>query len=168
MQNHPRDKEGAAPAGGLTEIQKRGIEARLRRNPVLTFMGIEVLEVRSRESTVLLRHREELHNSLGLVQGGVLAVVADVAGGVALYSVLPDPWEVAIPTIEFKLNFLRPAGSEDLIARGRLVHRGRQVAVCQVEVLDRSGRHLATGLFTYMVKPKEEVDNGGAMHSGSP
>ena len=164
MHNRPRENQGTLPAGELTELQKRGIEARLDKNPVLTFMGIEVLEVRPGEATVLLRHREDFHNSLGLVQGGVLAVVADVAGGVSLYSVLPDPREVAIPTIEFKLNFLRPAGPEDLLARGRLVHRGRQVAVCQVDVSDGLGRHLATGLFTYMVKPKEDLDSGETLN----
>ena len=159
MDNRPKENQETVPEGELTELQKRGIEARVEKNPVLTFMGIEVLKVRPGEATVLLRHREHLHNSLGLVQGGVVAVVADVAGGVSLYSVLPDPREVAIPTIEFKLNFLRPAGPEDLLARGRLVHRGRQVAVCQVDVADRSGRHLATGLFTYMVRPKGEPES---------
>jgi uncharacterized protein (TIGR00369 family) len=158
--NRPKGNQETARSGELTERQKRGIEARVEKNPVLTFMGIEVLEVRPGEATVLLRHREEFHNSLGHVQGGVFAVAADVAGGVALYSVLPDPRKVAIPTIEFKLNFLRPAGAEDLLARGRVVHRGRQVAVCQVDVSDGSARHLATGLFTYMVRPKEELDGG--------
>ena len=158
MHDRPKENQETVPAGELTELQKQGIEARVEKNPVLTLMGIEVLEVRPGEATVLLRHREDFHNSLGHVQGGVFAVVADVAGGISLYSVLPDPREVAIPTIEFKLNFLRPAGAEDLLARGRLVHRGRQVAVCQVDVTDRSGRHLATGLFTYMVKPKEEPE----------
>jgi uncharacterized protein (TIGR00369 family) len=159
VDNRLKENQETVPAGELTELQKRGIEARVEKNPVLTFMGIEVLEVRPGEATVLLRHREEFHNSLGHVQGGVFAVVADVAGGVSLYSVLPDPREVAIPTIEFKLNFLRPAGPEDLIARGQLVHRGRQVAVCQVDVSDRSGRHLATGLFTYMVRAKEAPES---------
>jgi uncharacterized protein (TIGR00369 family) len=159
VHKHPTENEETLPAGGLTELQKQGIEARLEKNPVLTFMGIEVLEVRPGVATVLLPHRDDFHNSLGLVQGGVLAVVADVAGGISLYSVLPDPREVAIPTIEFKLNFLRPAGPEDLIARGQLVHRGRQVAVCQVDVSDRSGRHLATGLFTYMVRAKEAPES---------
>jgi len=154
VHNRPKGNQEAVPAGELTDLQKQGIKARVEQNPVLTFMGIEVLEVLPGEATVLLRHREDFHNSLGLVQGGVLAVVADVAGGVSLYSVLPDPREVDIPTVEFKLNFLRPAGPEDLLAQGRLV------AVCQVDVADRSGRHLATGLFTYMVRPKEELDSG--------
>jgi len=160
VHNRPKEDQETVFAGELTEVQKRGIEARVEKNPVLAFMGIELLEVCPGEATVLLHHREDFHNSLGVLQGGVFAVVADVAGGVSLYSVLPDPQEVAIPTIEFKLNFLRPAGAEDLLARGRLVHRGRQVAVCQVDVTDRSERHLATGLFTYMVRPKEELDSG--------
>ena len=118
MHNRPEENQETVAAWELTELQKRGIEARVEKNPVLTFMGIEVLEIRPGEATVLLRHREDFHNSLGQVQGGVVAVVADVAGGVSLYSVLPDPREFAIPTIEFKLNFLRPAGAEDLLARG--------------------------------------------------
>jgi uncharacterized protein (TIGR00369 family) len=160
VQNRPKENQETVPAGEITELQRRGIEARVEKNPVLTFMGIEVLEVCPGGATVLLRHREDFHNSLGHVQGGVLAVVADVAGGISLYSVLPDPREVAIPTVEFKLNFLRPAGSEDLLAQGRVLHRGRQIAVCQVDVTDRSGKHLATGLFTYMVRAKEDLDSG--------
>jgi len=158
VEDQLKEKAGSLAARELTEVQQRAIEARLRTNPILGFMGIEVLEIAPGRATVLLHNREELHNSLGLVQGGVLAVVADVAGGVSLYSVLPDPLDVTIPTVEFKLNFLRPGGGEDVVARGWVVHRGRRLALCQVDVSGQSGRHLATGLFTYMVKPREEID----------
>jgi uncharacterized protein (TIGR00369 family) len=158
VEDHPKENAGGLSAKELTEAQKRAIEERLRTNPILGFMGIEVLEVAPGRATVLLHNREELHNSLGLVQGGVLAVVADVAGGVSLYSVLTDPLEVTIPTVEFKLSFLRPVAAEDVVARGWVVHRGRRLALCQVDVSGQSGRHLATGLFTYMVKPREELD----------
>lgn len=141
----------------LTKLQKDGIAAKLANNPVVKFMSIELVEVTAGEATVILRYREELRNSMGLLQGGILGVLADVAGGVSLYSVLPDPLKVAIPTIEFKLNFLRPASREDVIARGRVVHRGRQTAVCQVEVFTREETLLATGLFTYMVKHGEHA-----------
>jgi uncharacterized protein (TIGR00369 family) len=158
VEDHPKDNAGGLSARELTETQKCAIEERLRTNPILGYMGIEVLEIAPGRATVLLHNREELHNSLGLLQGGVLAIVADVAGGVSLYSVLPDPLEVSIPTIEFKLNFLRPAGAEDVVARGWVVHRGRRLALCQVDVSGQSGKHLATGLFTYMVKLREDLD----------
>jgi uncharacterized protein (TIGR00369 family) len=158
VEDHPKDNAGGLSARDLTETQKCAIEERLRTNPILAYMGIEVLDIAPGRATVLLHNREELHNSLGLLQGGVLSIVADVAGGVSLYSVLPDPLEVNIPTIEFKLNFLRPAGAEDVVARGWVVHRGRRLALCQVDVSGQSGKHLATGLFTYMVKPREDLE----------
>ncbi len=156
MSTTDRADSSSQPQRDLTKLQEDGIGARLARNPVVEFVGIELLEVGFGHATLMLPYREELRNSMGLLQGGILGVLADVAGGVSLYSVLPDPLKVAIPTIEFKLNFLRPAGREDVIARGRLAHRGRQIAVCHVDVFTREGTLLATGIFTYMVKHLEK------------
>ena len=147
---------GHGPAE-LTKLQKNGIAARLADNPVVKFMSIGLREVTKGEATLILKYREELRNSMGLLQGGILGVLADVAGGVSLYSVLPDPLSVAIPTIEFKLNFLRPSDREDVIARGRVAHQGRQIALCQVDVSTKEETLLATGLFTYMIREIEKA-----------
>ena len=143
--------------GELTKLQKDGIAAKLSNNPIVKFMSIGLGEVTSGEATLILKHREELRNSMGLLQGGILGVLGDVAGGVSLYSVLSDPLKVVIPTVEFKLNFLRPARGGDLVARGRVVHSGRQIAVCQVEISSEDGVLLATGVFTYMIKHLKEA-----------
>ena len=139
----------------LTKLQKEGIKKRLSNNPVVEFVGIKLVKVVPGRSHLVLPHRQELKNSMGLLQGGILGVLADVAGGVSLYSVLPDPVKVVIPTIEFKLNFLRPAGGQDVIARGRVAHHGRRIAVCQVDLSTEAETLLATGLFTYMIREIE-------------
>ncbi|MGD8254594.1 MAG: PaaI family thioesterase [Syntrophobacterales bacterium] len=139
----------------LSPLQRDGINKKLSNNPVVEFVGIKLVKVVPGRSYLVLPHREELKNSMGLLQGGILGVLADVAGGVSLYSVLPDPVKVVIPTIEFKLNFLRPAGAEDVIARGRVAHHGRRIAVCQVDLSAESEILLATGLFTYMIREIE-------------
>ena len=148
--------------GELTKLQKDGIAAKLSNNPVVKFMSIGLREVNRGEATLILKDREELRNSMGLLQGGILGVLADVAGGVSLYSVLSDPLKVVIPTVEFKVNFLRPAKGGDLVARGRVVHSGWQIAVCQVDVSSEDGVLLATGVFTYMIKYLHEAR--GAEH----
>ena len=156
------EKEGSDHGRGkLTRLQKDGIAAKLKNNPVVKFMSIGLREVSIGEATLTMKYREELRNSMGLLQGGILGVLADVAGGVSLYSVLTDPLQVVIPTVEFKLNFLRPAKGGDLIARGRVVHSGRQIAVCQVEVSTENGVLLATGVFTYMIKYVDEGESIG-------
>lgn len=142
---------------GLTKLQKDGIKKRLANNPVVEFVGIKLMEVAPGRSNLVLPHRQELQNSMGVLQGGILGVLADVAGGVSLYSVLTDPVKVVIPTIEFKLNFLRPARGEDVIARGRVAHHGRRIAVCQVDLSTKAQTLLATGLFTYMIKEVEKA-----------
>ena len=149
--------ESGRGKGELTKLQKDGIAAKLENNPIVKFMSIGLRKVTSGEATLILQHREELRNSMGLLQGGILGVLADVAGGVSLYSVLTDPLQVVIPTVEFKLNFLRPAKGGDLVARGRVVHSGRQIAVCQVEISSEDGVLLATGVFTYMIKHLNEA-----------
>ena len=153
-------KEGSGrDQGKLTRLQENGIATRLASNPVVKFMSIGLREVTKGEATLILKYREELQNSMGLLQGGILGVLADVAGGVSLYSVLTDPLKVAIPTVEFKLNFLRPAKGGDLVARGKVVQCGRQIAICQVEVSSENGLLLATGIFTYMIKQVDEAES---------
>ena len=83
----------------LSTLQKDGIIKKLSNNPVVEFVGIKLLEVVPGHSNLVLPHRQELKNFMGLLQGGILGVLADVAGGVSLYSVLPDPVKVVIPTI---------------------------------------------------------------------
>ena len=85
----------------------------------------------------------------GIVQGGIISSLADTT---AVHVFYPDlTGNQSMTSIEFKLNFLRPALVEegDLIARARLVKRGRTVGLCEVEVRQEK-RQIATGLFTYL------------------
>lgn len=86
----------------------------------------------------------------GIVHGGVLATLADSAAVMALF---PRPGDAAsgLSSIEFKLNFLRPAlpDAGDVHARALVLRRGRRVGVCEVELF-QAERRIAKGLFTYL------------------
>lgn len=45
-----------------------------------------------------------------------------------------DPKKVKRYSDEFKINYLRPAMGDFLVARGSVVHSGRNQAVCRCEV----------------------------------
>jgi uncharacterized protein (TIGR00369 family) len=73
----------------------------------------------------------EMHKQQdGFVHGGVLAYLADnaltYAGGTAL--------RVPVVTSEFKINYVRPAVGDRLVARASASHVGRSQAVCRCEV----------------------------------
>lgn len=73
---------------------------------------------------------DQLCQQHGFVHGGVVSYAADnaltYAGGTAL--------GVPVVTSEFKINYLRPALGERLIARAHAVHSGRSQAVCRCDV----------------------------------
>lgn len=66
----------------------------------------------------------------GFVHGGVVSYAADnaltYAGGSAL--------GMLVVTAEFKINYLRPAIGDRLIARAEAVHTGKTQSVCRCDV----------------------------------
>ena len=68
----------------------------------------------------------------GFAHAGVITTLADhTAGGAARASVPPGQ---DVLTIEFKINFLRPATDRRLTARGRTLRCGKRIAVAESEV----------------------------------
>jgi uncharacterized protein (TIGR00369 family) len=82
-----------------------------------------------------------------MVQGGVIAMLADAALASAIMTVTPAA--TAMASIDLKVNFLRPgiADGRELLARGTVAHAGRTIAVAHSEVVNADGKRvaLATG-----------------------
>jgi uncharacterized protein (TIGR00369 family) len=84
--------------------------------------------------TIACAFDERLTQQHGLLHGGVLASLADVACGYAALTMMPDDREVL--TVEFKINFLKPAKTDRLIAVGQVIQSGRTLTVCEGTVFD--------------------------------
>jgi uncharacterized protein (TIGR00369 family) len=89
---------------------------------------------------------EGFTNSMGVVQGGFLAAMLDDTLGPALVATL-EPDQFA-PTIELKVNFLRPARPGRLVGTGRVVHRGGTIAFLEGDLRDVEGAVIATATAT--------------------
>jgi uncharacterized protein (TIGR00369 family) len=122
--------------------------------PAASFFGFEFRERGEQSASVALPLRDELFQGQARVHGGVIAALADTSAiWLLLRGLLP---ERTATSIEFKLNFVRPAvaGRGELLAVARLVRAGRTVALVDVDVL-QAGELVAKGLFTYLVMPLE-------------
>jgi uncharacterized protein (TIGR00369 family) len=90
--------------------------------------------------------RPEFANPTGAIQGGFLAAMLDDTMGPALAATLgPDQFA---PTLELKVNYLRPARPGRLVGTGRVIHRGGSIAFLAGELADESGQVLATASAT--------------------
>jgi uncharacterized protein (TIGR00369 family) len=74
--------------------------------------------------------RDELKQQFGFVHGGVLSYAADnaltYAGGAVLGT--------AVVTSEYKINYVRPALGQEIIARATAVQAGKSQAVCRCDI----------------------------------
>ena len=67
-----------------------------------------------------------------VVHGGMVAVIADSASGLAGISLLAP--EDGVLSIEFKINLLGPGRGERMIARGGVIKAGRTVIISKADV----------------------------------
>lgn len=94
---------------------------------------------------VLPRHMQ-IH---GVVHGGVLASLADTAGGLALYLGLPSGSRAA--TVEMKINFLEPVQHGVVFAEAKILRQGKYLAVIECDLTDGSGKMVAKALMTFSI-----------------
>lgn len=96
----------------------------------------------------------------GFIHAGVMATMADHTAGYSAFTIVPE--EMQILTIEFKINFLRPAFGRALVCFSEVIREGRQVIVSESTVYDdRKGEHVpvAKAMVTLMAVPRDSLMN---------
>lgn len=94
-------------------------------------------------------------NPAGMVHGGWAATLLDSALGCAVHTTLVRGERYT--TVEMKVSYLRPivAGKTGrLICEGRVVNRGRTLALSEARLVDAAGKLYAHGTETCMIFPK--------------
>ena len=93
----------------------------------------------------------------GLVHGGVFASIIDAAAFWSVYFGVEDP-AAGLTTVDLKLNYLAPAASGKLLARGRQIRVGRTLGYAEAQVIDPSDTVLAHGTSTVIILPGKAID----------
>ncbi len=101
-------------------------------------LGAELIGVAEGEVQIALRPRPELSQQHGYIHAGALTSVLDSACGYAALTVAPVAMEVL--TVEFKINFVRPAIAERFVAIGKVMKAGKTLTVCHGEVIGERAR----------------------------
>jgi uncharacterized protein (TIGR00369 family) len=97
-----------------------------------------------------LEHHLQQH---GFIHAGVLATLADHTSGCAARSAVGLDEDVL--TIEFKMNYLRPATADRLRCRAVVLRGGKSIVVVEAEVFAIKGAQeklVCKGIFTLAVK----------------
>ena len=119
----------------------------LATSPYQRFLNVEWVRFEPGIAEVRLPFREEFLRADGSdwYHGGVVAALIDIAGDYALWSQVG----AGLPTIDLRVDWLRPARRGALLAIGRSVKVGRTVCCADIEVRDEQGTLVAIGRGTY-------------------
>jgi uncharacterized protein (TIGR00369 family) len=138
-------------AGEAVGVAAEQLRRRLQQNSTSRQMGFTLAKAtRGRvrlQMKVDARHLQ-VH---GVVHGGVLAALADTAGGLASYMACPLGTRVA--TVEMKINYLEGVERGTVTADAEVVRIGRHLAVVDCDVTDDTKRLVAKALMTFFVGP---------------
>lgn len=127
------------------------LRERVRATNSAKLFGFVIVKAQPGRVAVRMRVEERHMQVYGVVHGGVVAALADTAGGLAAYMAYPRGTRVA--TVEMKINFLEAVEGGSITAEAVVVRMGRHIAVTDCDVRDSSRRLLAKALMTFFVGP---------------
>jgi uncharacterized protein (TIGR00369 family) len=132
-----------------TPLGKEELQQRLAHSAFIDFLSLTVLSADPEMQQVVMRAamRPEFERGRGTGQwhGGPIAAVIDTVGDYALVMLLGRP----LPTINFRVDYLRPAIDTALVVTATVRRSGRLVGIVDVDVANEAGQLLAIGRATY-------------------
>jgi uncharacterized protein (TIGR00369 family) len=124
------------------------LRTRLASSPALQWLQPTLEELALDECVLRLPYRTELTNGSPAIHGGVLATLADTAVAFALSTNFDG--KMGFATADMTIHYLRRA-KDDVLARARILKKGRRVNVGEVDIVDSANRPVARALTTFLL-----------------
>ncbi|MGH9677243.1 MAG: PaaI family thioesterase [Candidatus Acidiferrum sp.] len=131
------------------------VRASFARQRVMETIGAKLTVVDPGRVEIELPYRRDLTQQHDFIHAGIVDTILDSACGYAAFSLMPVGF--AVLTVEYKINLLRPAEGDRLIAKAHVVRAGKSITVCLGDAFSHSGsdaKHIATMIGTIMAIPE--------------
>ena len=136
------------------------MDERSEKKPKLSglakLMGIELDDFGNGSCKVSAKVLDSHLNAGGVAHGGLHATMLDTALGGALVSmIMKEEW---CATAQLDISYINPAYvGANLLANGKVIRRGKNMAHCEGILTDSEGKTIASGKGTWVIwnkKPK--------------
>ena len=108
-------------------------------SPYFELLSMELVDVGLGYSSLEIDVTRKHLQPFGMVHGGVFSSIIDAAAFWAVYPGIEDP-AAGMTTVDLKLNYLAPAASGKLIARGRQIKVGRTLGYAEAQIVNQDER----------------------------
>jgi uncharacterized protein (TIGR00369 family) len=128
-------------------FSEQALREYLEAIPAARTFGYRIEELAPGRAVVVAPYDSSLDGIYASFHGGMLATLADSAGGAAAMTVMEAG--TITPTTDLSIRFLAPCRT-DARATARVIRAGRTLIVAEVNIHDMRGRHITTGQVSYM------------------
>jgi uncharacterized protein (TIGR00369 family) len=133
----------------MSETRNSLIRAFLPASPFAQRLGFELERLDAGGCELRMPFAAEQATFGETVHGGAIASLIDTAGMAAAWGDDEPTDRAAGATVSMAVDYVSAARGTDLLARARVVRRGRSLCFVQVDVVDDDERVVATGLVTH-------------------
>ena len=135
------------------ELLQRIVDGKYPVPPMAVLLNFTLSQVSEGKAVFHGMPNDRHLNPLGGVHGGWAATLLNSALGCAVQTTLQKG--EAYTTVEFKVNLTRPITPKtgEVVCEGRVVHRGKTLAVSEATLRDANGKLLALGTETCSIFP---------------
>jgi len=124
----------------------------INRSPYFELLSMKIVDGGPGFAVLEIDLAQKHLQPFGAVHGGVIASIVDAASFWAVYYQIQSQ-NTGATTVDLKLNYLAPAVSGKLIAKGRQIKVGKTLGYAEAEVSAESGKILAHGTSTMILLP---------------
>lgn len=150
--------------GARADAGARDIVDRVARSAFHRWAGIELIRVDPGEVEIALRAEDHHLNLLGTLHGGMLAILADTAMGLAMRTRVERGSNYV--TAQLDLHYLASGRTGRIVGIGRAVRHGGQMGYAEADVLGEGDRLLARGSASFILV-RERSDGEAERAPGS-
>lgn len=133
------------------------VRASFDRQGLMAALGARLVSVEPGAVAIDLPFSPALTQQHGYFHAAATTAIADTAGGYAALTLMAPGDEVL--AVEFKVNLLRPAVGDRLVATAQVLKPGRTLTVCRIDV--HAHRDGAATLVATMTQTNFRVPGGG-------
>ena len=126
------------------------LQDNIAQTPFHEWLMPELVRVDEKENSVAIRlkSRPELGHTVGRtdLHGGVVAALVDIAGHAAIAARVRH----SVPTIDMRVDYLRPASGAEIVALASIIKMGRSIGVVDIRVTNDEKKLVAAGRASYV------------------
>jgi uncharacterized domain 1 len=120
----------------------------IKKEELYKLIGVEILEINEGSAKLIFPYSEKILRRNGMVNGGIIMSVIDLAIGTAVLTVNEGVDQV---TAELKINFLEALRKGPFVCEAKVIRAGKTLVVGEAEIYDADRKICTKAIGTWYI-----------------